>query len=134
METYQVFRAVPDTGVSSRDVGYWGTDTYYRDRGWDLVNSPFNGKMIPGQTYVYKVRAHFDKHGEGPFSEPVSVRVPAFLPPKNLTAVWSGDPSSTVILSWDEVEDAESYEIYGSTQLECGFRRGGVHALPCGLL
>jgi hypothetical protein len=123
IEAYEAYRAVPDAGVEFQDMGYWGMDTYYRDTGWDLNNSPFNGKMMPGHTYVYKVRARFNDYGEGPFSEPFSVRVPAFLPPENLEAAWSAGQGSTVILTWDEVEDAERYDIYRSSQLgDQGFK------------
>ena len=92
----------------------WDYVSYYEDRGYHLTDN----RLKWGHTYVYRVKGYSDSAGESDWSDELTVNVPAFFPPDNLTATLlsSGD---TVRLEWDDVQVSNvSYVIWRSTQLD----------------
>jgi hypothetical protein len=47
---------------------YWGYENVFDDTGWGLPND----RLLPGQVYQYRVRAHTEKGGYGDYSEVVT--------------------------------------------------------------
>jgi len=82
-------------------------------RGYNLSQD----KLLPGHTYEFKVRARSDDAGYGPYSEVGSCRIPLYIPPTGLVAALSNDGES-ILLSWDPVEEADTYTVYRSASLD----------------
>lgn len=117
-DAYEVYRACPDLNLIFENVNDWNTDDRWSDYGELLPGD----ELKLGVTYQYKVRGHFDDGGYGPFSEILSVPLPAFLPPENLSVTLLTDGNS-VMVDWDPVEDAENYEVHRSEESSYGYSK-----------
>jgi len=84
---------------SNRDFTYWPSQL---------------GTLVLGQTYEFRVRAHSNKTGYGPYSNTGSLRIPVYQAPTNLNAYWLTD---RIILSWNLVEEASGYDVHRATTM-----------------
>ncbi|HDR50240.1 MAG TPA: fibronectin type III domain-containing protein [Mariniphaga anaerophila] len=66
VENYTYERKNPQTNQWEQI--YWGFENVYDDTGFGLSNN----KLVPGQPYEYRVRAHTDKKGYGDYSSVVT--------------------------------------------------------------
>lgn len=119
-EAHQIFRKDPLTGEWV-DIGLWGDPPYW-DIGWMLPS----GKIIPGQVYQYKCRAHKDGPGFSEFTEVDEGY--AFNPEKVTVTEISRVGGDQVLVTWTDPNNESllanrtmtKYNIYMAPQTDLG--------------
>jgi fibronectin type 3 domain-containing protein len=107
-ESYRVYRSVGSNASYSQIVV---TDT----------TSYTDNSLTSNQSYYYKINAIKDSK-EGNRSDEVSVRI--IPPPGNVRVVGSGD--DFILLAWNNVNTASSYNIYRSETMNGNYLKVGV--------
>jgi hypothetical protein len=124
-DNFQLMARDATAGGSFMEV-FWGNSKEFNFYGRQF---PGNA-LIPGHSYEFKVKALSSDKDPSPYSEIGLYRVPAFLPPTGLAAALASP--GHIILSWEAVEEAESYLVYRSASMNGPYSRlyGGTIADP----